>query len=86
MTYLGAIGLGLVWGWLMLSFDERIFGRFVVIVILTLSTLILTVEVYWLANLGTTPFFLGAAGVAAFLHSEWRRELRRRSPVQYDEF
>lgn len=82
MAYLGSIGLGLVWGWLIGFLEGRILRPGVVIVASTISTLVLTVEVYWLAGLRATPFFLIGAGVVLFLHSQWRRELRWRRQTE----
>jgi hypothetical protein len=78
MAYLGSIGLGLVWGWLIGFLDSPILRPGLVVVASTISTVILTGEVYWFAGLRTTPTFLIAVGLGLFLHSRWRREFRRR--------
>ena len=78
MSYLGSTGLGLVWGWLMFLVNERNFRRPPVALTLLATTVILAAEVYYLANLKAIPFFLAAATVAGFFHSQWKRELRKR--------
>lgn len=82
MVYMGSIGLGLVWGWLIGFLEGRILRPGLVIVTSTISTLILAAEVYWLAGLRATPTFLIGIGLGLFLHSQWRRELRGRRQTE----
>lgn len=78
MRYFGSIGFGMVWGWLILLPDERNFRRPFVAITLSITTMILAAEVYYLANLKAIPFFVAATAAAAFVHSQWRRELLKR--------
>jgi hypothetical protein len=84
MQYLGSIGLGLVWGWLLSS--RSFVNRPVVVISLTLSPALLSVEVFWLAGWRSMWIFLAAVIAAAFVHSQWRRELRQHYETQTQGF
>ena len=78
LTALGSIGLGLAWGWLIGKLDGRIARPRVVGLSVVGATAAFTGELFWLAGLGAVPYFLGAALVTVFLHTQWRKELRKR--------
>jgi hypothetical protein len=50
MEYMGCIGLGVVWGWLIDFLKARILRPGLVVLTSTISTVILTGEVYWLGR------------------------------------
>ena len=78
IVVLGAVGLGLVWGWLIGGLEAR--GRRLLLEGLALgaATLLLAAQVTLLADWPALPHLLGAAGLAALLHRAWRWELRAR--------
>ncbi|MGB9181083.1 MAG: hypothetical protein WCB68_17760 [Pyrinomonadaceae bacterium] len=78
ITSLGGVGFGLVWGWLMGSLEghtERPLRRGLIV---GAATLLISAEIFWLANGFTIALFLGAALIALLLHVGWRRNLRER--------
>jgi hypothetical protein len=70
---LGSIGLGLVWGFLLGKFDSGILRPQLVAGVLLAATTVVTAEVFWLAGLRATPYFLLATLTALFVHAQWRR-------------
>ena len=78
LTAFGSIGLGLVWGWLLGKFDSRIARPGVVGLSLAGATAAWTGELFWLAGLVAVPYFLCGALVTVFLHTQCRKELRKR--------
>jgi hypothetical protein len=88
MTMIGSIGLGLVWGWLLILVGGRgVWKRpFLTPLLLSLATLLIAVYLLSFTNFPTMLIFLLAATVAAFFHLAWQHELRRRfsiSSIQY---
>jgi len=77
ITFLGGIGLGIVWGWLLGNFDQPQRAPLVV-VSLAVASLAMGTTVTWLAHLRTVPPFTIAAVVSLLVHHLWRRELRHR--------
>ena len=75
---LGAIGFGLVWGWLLGFYDVRPEKAPGIVVSLTGASALGAGATAWLAGFSTTPHFAVAALVALFVHSQWRSELRKR--------
>ena len=75
---LGAIGFGLVWGWLLGFYDVRPEKAPVVVVSLTGASAAGAGATAWLAGFSATPHFAIAALIALFVHSQWRSELRKR--------
>lgn len=75
---LGAIGFGLVWGWLLGLYDIKP-DRLPAAVAALSSASVLGVGVTaWLGGFSATAPFSVAALVALFVHSQWRSELRKR--------
>lgn len=81
VTWSGGAGIGLVWGWLM----GRLIGwtRRPLIKGLTpgVGTILLSIQIYLLADLRSLIFFLGTAGFALLIHLEWLQRLRRRRGI-----
>lgn len=75
---LGAIGFGLVWGWLLGFYDVRPEKAPVVLVSLTGASALGAGATAWVAGFAATPHFAIAALIALFVHSQWRSELRKR--------
>jgi len=72
--FLGTIGLGLVWGWLI---GRVVYGQPLRNVpYLIGATLILGAEVLVFIDWRAVLVFFGATGFALLFHSQWRRELR----------
>lgn len=78
ITSLGGVGFGLVWGWLMGSLEgrgQRLLRRGL---LTGAATVIISAEIFWLANGPAIFFFLGSALIALLLHTGWRRNLHQR--------
>lgn len=88
MTMIGSIGMGLVWGWLLILVGGRgVWKRpFLTPFLLSLATLIITAYLFSFTDFSTSLLFLFAATVAAFFHLAWQHELRRRFSVPSTQF
>jgi len=75
---LGAIGFGLVWGWLLGLYDVRPDKLPATIVSLSGASVLGAGATAWLGGLSAAAPFSVAALVALFVHSQWRSELRKR--------
>lgn len=75
---LGAIGVGLVLGWLLGSFAGQPRRTPLSIVSLSGGSLASAAVVAWVAGKSGLPSFAVATLVTLFLHSQWRVELRKR--------
>jgi hypothetical protein len=78
IAWLGGVGIGLVWGWLM--------GRLISLARLTslswlallAETFLVSGQIYLFADWSSLFIFLGAAGLALLIHLGWIRMLRAR--------
>jgi hypothetical protein len=75
---LGAIGFGLVWGWLLGLYDVRPDKLPATITSLTGASVLGAGAAVWLGGLSAAAPFSIAALIALFVHSQWRSELRKR--------
>lgn len=78
IPYVGGVGLGLMWGWLIGIVGNRPRRPLLAGLALTGATLLLALEVLLLTQWIVLALFLGATGLAWVLHILWRRELLRR--------
>lgn len=75
---LGAIGFGLVWGWLLGLYDLKPERLPAAIAALSGASVLGAGVTAWLGGLSATAPFSVAALIALFVHSQWRSELRKR--------
>lgn len=75
---LGAIGFGLVWGWLLGLYDIRPEKLPTAIASLSGASAVGAGVTAWLGGFSATASFSVAALVALYVHSQWRSELRKR--------
>jgi len=75
---MGGIGLGLVWGWLLVLFVKPDRERIIAFSKIAAATALVAVEVVVMASSRSVLFFLGAVIGAALLHFAWVRELKAR--------
>lgn len=78
IVYLGAIGFGLVWGWLLGLYDVRPEKLPATIASLSGASVFGAGATAWLGGFPATAPFSVAALIALFIHSQWRSELRQR--------
>lgn len=78
ITSLGGAGFGLVWGWLMGGLEGHVQRPLRAWLLAGAATLLLSAEIFWLADGWTVALFLIAALIALLLHVGWRRNLRQR--------
>lgn len=78
MKSVGAMALGVVWGWLLTPARHLARRSLVRLLVLGLMSATLGLEVHLLASGSATMVFAGAAMLGVVLHMEWRRALRRR--------
>jgi hypothetical protein len=78
ITTLGAIGLGLVWGWLLGLYDVKPDRLPATVAALSSASVLGAGVTAWLGGFSATAPFSVAALVALFVHSQWRSELRKR--------
>jgi hypothetical protein len=71
---LGAVGTGIVWGWVVAP-DRRLSAR--AAVARAAATLLVAVEVLALSGWLAVPAFVGAAGAGVAAHLWWRWRLGR---------
>jgi hypothetical protein len=78
---LGSIGAGLVWGWLLalLGGRGRVRPSLRDVLLLSIATVLLALQVLWFTNWGTLALFAGATTLALLLHLGWCQELRERA-------
>ena len=77
---LGAIGFGLVFGWLLGLYDIRPEKLPAAIASLTGATVLGAAVTAWLGGFSATAPFSVAALIALWVHTQWRSELRKRYP------
>jgi hypothetical protein len=75
---LGAIGFGLVWGWLLGLYDVKPDRLPAAVAALSTASVLGAGVTAWLGGLSATAPFSVAALVALFVHTQWRSELRKR--------
>ena len=75
---LGAIGFGLVWGWLLGLYDVKPDRLPAAVAALSTASVLGASVTAWLGGLSATAPFSVAALVALFVHTQWRSELRKR--------
>ena len=78
ITTLGAIGFGLVWGWLLGLYDVKPDRLPAAVVALSGASVLGAGVTAWLGGFSATAPFSVAALVALFVHTQWRSELRKR--------
>lgn len=78
ITTLGAIGFGLVWGWLLGLYDVKPDRLPAAIASLSSASVLGAGITAWLGGFSATAPFSVAALAALFVHSQWRSELRKR--------
>jgi hypothetical protein len=77
---LGAIGFGLVWGWLLGLYDIRPEKLPSAVAALFAASVAGAGVTAWLGGFSAAARFSVAALVALWVHSQWRSELRKRYP------
>jgi hypothetical protein len=80
LVSLGAIGFGLVFGWLLGLYDIRPEKLPAAIASLTGATVLGAAVTAWLGGFSATAPFSVAALIALWVHTQWRSELRKRYP------
>lgn len=75
---LGAIGFGLVWGWLLGLYDVKPDRLPAAVAALSSASVLGAGVTAWLGGFSATAPFSVAALIALFVHSQWRSELRKR--------
>jgi len=80
LVSLGAIGFGLVFGWLLGLYDIKPERLPAAITSLTGASVAGAAVTAWLGGFSKTAPFSIAVLVALFVHSQWRSELRKRFP------
>jgi hypothetical protein len=80
LSFLGAIGFGLVFGWLLGLYDIKPERLPVAITSLTGASVLGASATAWLGGLSATAPFSVAALAALWAHTQWRSELRKRYP------
>jgi hypothetical protein len=75
---LGAIGFGLVWGWLLGLYDVKPDRLPAAVAALSGASVLGAGVTAWLGGFSATAPFSVAALVALFVHTQWRSELRKR--------
>jgi len=75
---MGGIGLGLVWGWLLVVVLEPDRKRFISFCKIAAATTLVAVEVAAMEGSQSLLLFMGAMVFAALLHLAWVRELKGR--------
>lgn len=75
---LGAIGFGLVWGWLLGLYDVKPDRLPAAVAALSSASVLGAGVTAWLGGLSATAPFSVAVLVALFVHTQWRSELRKR--------
>lgn len=78
MSSFGGLGMGLVWGWLLILVgSNRTASRRPILdfLALGLATLLIALQQLWLANVKTLIFFVIATAFAFVMHLAWRRSL-----------
>ncbi len=78
ISVLGAIGLGLVWGWLMAWLIGQALRSPRTIVVLGVATLLLATEVLFLAGRLALVLSLSMVVLALVLSLAWQHRLRKR--------
>lgn len=78
MTIMGSIGLGLVWGWLLVLIGRDVPGKRPLRHFLAalLATILQMVLVIWLTDWMDGMIFMGTAVFSFTLHLAWRTKLR----------
>jgi hypothetical protein len=80
LVSLGAIGFGLVFGWLLGLYDVRPERLPAAIASLAGASVAGAAVTAWLGGFSKTAPFSVATLVALYVHSQWRSELRKRYP------
>ena len=79
VTTIGGIGMGLMWGWLLVLVGGR--GRpkrpFITILALILATILVALQLFFLTGWPTLPYFLASTALSLMVHLGWRQELRK---------
>ena len=75
----GIIGLGMVWGWLLLLVGDPLTRPWRNALLLTLASTPLAGLVWWITNIGLMLLFLATAVVTFIIHLAWRSQLRQRT-------
>lgn len=76
ITWLGSVGIGLVWGWWMGRLIFMSHRRSLSSLFSGLGTILPSIQIFILSDWQSLVVFLGAAGFALLVHLEWLRRLR----------
>lgn len=80
LAFLGAIGFGLVFGWLLGLYDIKPERMPAAIASLSGASVAGIAVTAWLGGLSKSTPFSVAALAALYVHSQWRSQLRKRYP------
>ena len=78
ITWIGGIGVGFVWGWLIVQFGNGIYFPSSKNQSIWLGSILMSVFTYFLAGWLAAVFFLAATVTAVFIHAMWLYNLRSR--------
>jgi hypothetical protein len=75
---LGSMGMGLMWGWLLILFGGRgpLRRPLINALALALATLLFALQLRWFTDGQRLLFFLVATTISFVLHLAWRHSLR----------
>jgi len=78
ITSLGSMGMGLMWGWLLILFGGRgpLRRPLVNAFALALATLIYALQLVWFSDGQAVIYFLATTIISLTLHLAWRHSLR----------
>jgi hypothetical protein len=77
LPFFGSVGMGLMWGWLLVALEGRVRRPWCTVPAMFLSTLAMAVPVTWFQGGPGLAVFGGATLVAWWVHLGWRQALRR---------
>ncbi len=80
ITSIGSVGIGLMWGWLLILFGGRGHAKrpWRNILALGLATMLLALQLFLYSSWQTVLIFLVAAILSFAIHLAWHRALRSR--------
>ena len=84
LVSLGAIGFGLVLGWLLGLYDFPPEKRPAAVAAIVSALVASGGAMAWMVGLAATAPFSISTLVAFWVHTQWRRELRKRHPKSND--
>ena len=77
----GSIGIGLVWGWLLVLLCGRCRPQrpLLAFLLITGATALIFLQVFLFTDWRASLYFVGALALALFAHLGWRENLRKRA-------